>query len=191
MKVYLEPTDIYLMEQSAGCLRDRLLIRLLFRLGCRISEALAIKVGDIDFTVRTVTILHLKKRVRLSCPGCKVRFGRRHQFCPECGIEVTEVMKRSLEHRCVRVLPVDKETLALVEDYISRNKLLNGEGAAPIFRLNRHRAWQIVKDCAGAVRREGGPFKWQDIAGISSSSGCSFCSIVPKGMPIISLIPRN
>ena len=50
MKAYLEPKEIALMEKAAKCFRDRLLIRLLFRLGCRISEALALKVEDIDFT---------------------------------------------------------------------------------------------------------------------------------------------
>ncbi len=73
MKAYLEPADIEMMERVANCLRDRLLIRLLFRLGCRVSEALAVKVSDIDFERGTVTILHLKTRIRLSCPKCKAR----------------------------------------------------------------------------------------------------------------------
>lgn len=60
MKAYLEPADIELMEQAASCSRDRLLIRLLFRSGCRVSEALALKVSDIDFGQGTATILHLK-----------------------------------------------------------------------------------------------------------------------------------
>ncbi len=47
MKTYLDPEEIRLLEQSATNLRDRLLIRLLFRLGCRVSEALAIRVEDI------------------------------------------------------------------------------------------------------------------------------------------------
>jgi integrase len=50
MKTYLEPEDVQLMEGAATCLRDRLLIQLLFRLGCRVSELLAIKVSDINFT---------------------------------------------------------------------------------------------------------------------------------------------
>ena len=49
VKAYLEFGDIELLEEAASCLRDRLLIRLLARLGCRISEALALRVGDIDF----------------------------------------------------------------------------------------------------------------------------------------------
>jgi integrase/recombinase XerD len=56
MKAYLELADIELMEGAAGSQRDRLLIRLLSRLGCRISEALALKVEDIDFQQSTITI---------------------------------------------------------------------------------------------------------------------------------------
>jgi len=49
MKTYLEPEDVRLLEEAATCFRDRLLIRLLFRTGCRISEVLALKVEDMDF----------------------------------------------------------------------------------------------------------------------------------------------
>ena len=48
-KTYLDPEELTLMEKVTSYLRDRILIRLLFRLGCRVSEALAISVGDIDF----------------------------------------------------------------------------------------------------------------------------------------------
>ena len=61
MKTYLELKETELLESAASCLRDRLLIRLLSRLGCRIPEALAIKHEDIDFERKTVTIIHLKE----------------------------------------------------------------------------------------------------------------------------------
>ena len=48
-KAYLEPSEVASLEESASNLRDRLLIRLLFHLGCRISEVLALQVEDIDF----------------------------------------------------------------------------------------------------------------------------------------------
>jgi len=80
MKTYLEIEDVQLMEGAATCLRDRLLIQLLFRLGCRVSELLAIKVSDINFTDGKITVLHLKTRIRLLCPGCKARLARRHQW---------------------------------------------------------------------------------------------------------------
>ncbi len=49
MKAYLEPDEVKLIEDKTTNLRDRLLIRSLFRLGCRVSEALALKVEDVDF----------------------------------------------------------------------------------------------------------------------------------------------
>lgn len=48
MKTYPEPEEAEMLEKVATSLRDVLLIRLLFRLGCRVSEALAIKTDDID-----------------------------------------------------------------------------------------------------------------------------------------------
>lgn len=154
MKTYLEPEDIELMEQAASCVRNRLLIRLLFRLDCRISEALALKVSDIDGERATVTILHLKTRIRLSCPMCKAKLSKRHQFCPGCGQKVSEAGKRQQEHRRIRILPIDKQTLKMLEDY-SRVNLLNCDnGSIFLFNINRHRAWQIVRDCA---RRAGLP----------------------------------
>ena len=90
MKAYLEPEEVAGMGKAAGNLRDRLLIRVLFHLGCRISEALALTPEDIDFTQGTVTIVHLKRRVRLSCPHCGTQLARSHSFCPKCGGKANE-----------------------------------------------------------------------------------------------------
>jgi integrase/recombinase XerD len=143
MKAYLEPEEISLLEKAATCLRDKLLIRLLFRLGCRISEALALKVEDIDFEKGTVTIQHLKTRLELCCPGCGARLGKNHKFCPGCGKSVEKAVAQEKEHRRVRTLPLDGDTLKMLADFIRRDKT-----KGLIFRINRHRAWQIVKECA-------------------------------------------
>jgi integrase/recombinase XerD len=87
-KAYLEIEEVEKLEQAATNLRDRLLIRLLFRLGCRISEALALEVKDIDFVNGTVTIQHLKSRIKIICSRCGARLGKNHSFCPKCGIEI-------------------------------------------------------------------------------------------------------
>jgi len=148
-KAYLEPQEVNKLEESAQYLRDKLLIHLLFRLGCRISEALGIKVSDIDFTQGTVTIEHLKARVVFSCPQCSARLSRTAKFCPGCGQKVEKAAFHEKEHRRMRALPLDSETLALLRDYINRGGPVSRNGGKLLFGINRHRAWQIVRDCAG------------------------------------------
>ena len=147
-KAYLEPEEISRMEQTATNLRDKLLIRLLLHLGCRISEALAVTVEDIDLANGTVTIQHLKTRLNLSCPKCNTKLGKSHTFCPKCGVEVKEAVTKELEHRRVRTLPLDRNTLRMLHGYIKRGGPVAKEGKTLIFGINRHRAWQIVKECA-------------------------------------------
>ena len=136
------------MELAATCLRDRLLVRLLFRLGCRISEALGITMTDIDFDQRMVTIQHLKVRTRLSCTHCYARLSRTHRFCPKCGFEVGLAITQDREHRRFRRIPLDEDSLEMLRQYVGRNKPILKDGKNYIFGINRHRAWQIVKDCA-------------------------------------------
>jgi integrase/recombinase XerD len=143
MKTYVEAHEIAEMEKVSSNLRDKLLIRLLFRLGCRISEALALKVEDIDFEQGTVTIEHLKTRLELCCPRCGARLGKSHKFCPICGHSVEKAVAQEKEHHRVRTLPVDGDTLEILADFIRRDKT-----KGLIFRINRHRAWQVIKECS-------------------------------------------
>jgi len=151
MKTYLDPHDVELMEKCAVSVRDKLLIRLLFRLGCRVSEALAITIGDVDFEQATISILHLKTRSILACPHCKSRLARRHRFCPECGAETNKFINCENRLRKQRILPIDKDTLELLKGYIHQNISVTTENSQLIFSINRHRAWQIVRDCAKRV----------------------------------------
>ena len=143
MKAYLELEEVERLEHATTCVRDRLLIRLLFHLSCRISEALSLKVEDIDFSQGTATILHLKSRLRLSCPHCQARLGKSHHFCPRCGTEVNEPLARAQESQKRRILFLDAETLEMLRDFIQRDKT-----KGLIFGINRHRAWQIIRECA-------------------------------------------
>ena len=147
-KAYLEPSEVERLEKATAYLRDRLLVRLLFRLGCRISEALGITADDINFNQGTIIIQHLKSRIKLTCPQCGATLGKSHSFCPKCGARVKEAVAREQEHRRVRTLPLDKDTLEMLKDYINRAGPVNKEGKSLIFGINRHRAWQIVKECA-------------------------------------------
>ena len=48
----------------------------------------------------------------------------------------------------MRTLPVDTNTLAMLKEYIGRGGPLTPNGKPLIFGINRHRAWQVVRDCA-------------------------------------------
>jgi integrase/recombinase XerD len=147
MKAYIEENEVLIMEKQATCVRDRLLIRLLFHLGCRISEALAIKIEDINLSQGTITIQHLKTRLKLTCPQCSGNLGKTHSFCPKCGITVEKAVAQAKEHHRMRTLPIDSDTLEMLEDYIRRGGPVTRDGMKLIFGINRHRAWQIVRDC--------------------------------------------
>jgi len=148
MKTYLEPKDINKLEEAANCLRDKLLIRLLHYSACRISEALAITVEDIDLKQGTVTIKHLKHRIKLSCHHCNTRLSKVHKFCPGCSKKISQVTKEKLEQHRRRILPLDTETLKMFKEYIDRGGPVNRNGRLMIFGIHRFRAGQIVKQCA-------------------------------------------
>jgi len=71
-----------------------------------------------------------------------------HTYCPGCGVKVEQVVAEGKEHCCQRVLPVDSETLSALKDYIRRSGPVLLDGKRLVFGINRHRAWQIVKECA-------------------------------------------
>jgi len=153
MKAYIEPEEISLMEQAASNLRDKILIHILFRLGCRISEALSIKVDDVDFINQgTVMIIHLKRRLKLSCSLCGTSLGLAHLYCPKCGSRIEKRQTEEQEHRRQRVLPLDSDTLKMLQEYVRRGGPVVKDGKRFIFGINRHRSWQVVKECAERAR---------------------------------------
>ena len=148
MKTYLEMEETEELENAATCLRDELLIRIPSRSGCRISEALALEVKDVDFRQNTVTIEHLKSRVKLTCLSCGASLGKSHVFCPKCGVRVRDAISKEREHRKIRTLPLDLDTLEMFKDYIPRGGPVSKNGKMLFFGINRSRVWQIIKDCA-------------------------------------------
>jgi len=148
MKAYLEPVEIELLMEAATNLRDKLLVHLLFHIGCRVSEALALTVQDIDLEHKIVTIQHLKSRLRLFCPECKARLSASNSFCSKCGSRVSTTLVQQQEHRRQRMLPLDEDTLKMLRDYIERGGPVTRQGKQLLFAINRHRAWQIIRDCS-------------------------------------------
>jgi len=151
-RAYLEPAEVDRLEQAAEYLRDKLLVRLLFHLGCRVSEALGLRVQDIDFKQGAVTIEHLKTRIKLGCPECGARLGKVHKYCPGCGRKVEQAVTQAQERRRYRKIPLDRDTLTLLREFLKRSGKSSGPGETLIFDLCRHRAWQIVRDLALKAR---------------------------------------
>ena len=148
MKACLEYEEIARLEECATNVRDRLLIRILFHLGCRVSEALGIAVEDIELTKGLISIEHLKIRSHVFCPTCHTQLGKNHRFCPSCGAQVETAVAEAREHRRMRTLPIDKTTIQMLRDYIHRGGPVERGGRKLIFGVNRHRAWQIITKCA-------------------------------------------
>ena len=48
----------------------------------------------------------------------------------------------------MRTLPVDSDTLVVLKGYVERGGPISKNGQMLIFGINRHRAWQVVRDCA-------------------------------------------
>jgi len=113
-KEYLTPDDTELIVSKATCLRDEILIRVLFFGACRVSEALSLGVDDVDFAMGTVKIEHLKERLNLQCPDCRHRIGRGHTYCPGCGVKIEGTLAEKQERRRLRSIPLDEKTLHLL-----------------------------------------------------------------------------
>ena len=143
MKVYLTPEEVEHMAQAATCVRDEVLIRVLFWLSCRVSEALGIRVEDVNPAQGVVTIKHLKTRIKLSCPHCNTRLSRAARFCPGCGKDVPAPLRKEQEMHRVRTIPLEKRTMDRLVYFISRDKT---QGL--IFKIGRIQAQNIVKTCA-------------------------------------------
>ena len=63
-------------------------------------------------------------------------------------MEVKEAVAKEQGHLRMRTLPLDRDTLGMLKDYIRRGGPVKREGRSLIFGISRHRAWQIVGECA-------------------------------------------
>jgi len=148
VREYLEIDETAKLEDVAKTPRDRLLIRLLSRLGCRVSEALGITIDDIDLSAGTISIIHLKSRVWVNCRQCGEKLGLRHDFCPKCGTKNQMNVAVRSEMRRHRSLPLDVSTANLIREFIAQGCPVSRNGKLYLFGINRHRAWQIIRQCA-------------------------------------------
>jgi len=63
-------------------------------------------------------------------------------------MRVEQAVAQAREHHRLRTLHLDAETLEMLRDYINRGGPISRGGKELVFGINRHRAWQVVRECA-------------------------------------------
>ena len=96
--------------------------------------------------------MHLKRILKLFCPLCKSPLATKHRFCPGCASKIGDSIKKQQEKRRIRILPLDEDTLKMLKSYTDNNNTTDINGQTYLFGFNRHRAWQIVRNCAKQAR---------------------------------------
>ena len=141
---YVELGQIEKLISTCSNPRDKAFIALLARTGVRISECIEVKTTDIDRKRGTLTIVHLKERLKLKCPNCGEILGKRHLFCPGCGNKVDQAIREKVQQRRQRIIPVDRNTLRLLDEYLQWRRQFPYRGPL-VFPFTRQRGWQLVE----------------------------------------------
>ena len=144
LKGYLEPEQVERLIAAGKNPRDMAFAALLARTGVRISEAVGLKIDDVNFQSGTLTIVHLKEKSKLKCPHCRESLGKRHLFCPACGNKVGQALREKIEQRRQRTIPIDHATLGLIREYLRWRSRFPYRGSL-LFPFTRQRGWQIVE----------------------------------------------
>jgi integrase/recombinase XerD len=140
----LEPTQLQSLIAAGTNPRDRAFIALLARGGVRISEAIQLKVNDIDFQGQMLKIVRLKERLKLKCPHCGETLGKRHLFCPGCGNKVGQALREKIAQQRQRTIPIDPVTLTYIQEYLEWRHKFPYRGPL-VFPFSRQRGWQLVE----------------------------------------------
>jgi integrase/recombinase XerD len=143
-QVALESKQVERLIAAATNPRDKAFIAVLAKTGIRISQGIHIETSNIDFKTGTLTIVHLKERVKLKCPNCREILGKRHLFCPGCGNKVSKAIREKVEQRRQRMIPVDRDTLQLLDEYLKWRRKFPYRGPL-VFPFSRQRGWQLVR----------------------------------------------
>ena len=136
--------QLELLIAAASNPRDEAFAALLGRSGVRISEAISIEETDVNFINGTLTIVHLKERIKCKCPQCGAILGKRHIFCPGCGNKVDLSVREKVQQRRQRTIPIDNDTLALIKKYLKWRRQFSYCGPL-LFPFSRQRGWQLVE----------------------------------------------
>lgn len=144
LKGHLESEHVERLIDAANNPRNKAFIAVLGRGGIRVTEAIQLEESDIDFERGTLTIVHLKERLKLKCPNCGEILGKRHLFCPGCGNKVDQAIREKVEQRKQRTIPIDSDTLRLLDEYLKWRRKFPYRGPL-VFPFTRQRGWQLIR----------------------------------------------
>jgi len=142
IKTHLTETDIDRIIAATPRLRDKLIITMLYRTACRVSELVGIRRSGIDLNERLILIRHLKRRVKRECHSCGIRVGRKHNFCPSCGVKLNKQFSEGTLKQ--RLIPFDAETAKLIERYLAKRR----DNDKRLIPLTRQAVYYIVANAA-------------------------------------------
>ncbi|MBA7593216.1 Tyrosine recombinase XerC [subsurface metagenome] len=157
LRGFLTREQVEAMIEGCDNLRDRLLIRLLWRTGMRISELvrpgkdrspdLGLRVTDILWQENTLVIRHAKRSMsKLSCANCGTKLGRKFKFCPTCQQEVKEPLAQKQSHP-IRRIDIDPGTLAKVKEYLEKRP----GNSEFVINITRQMAYLVVRQAAERI----------------------------------------
>jgi integrase/recombinase XerD len=144
LKTSLGGNELEKLIAVAKTPRDKAFVSVLGKTGMSISETIQLNVTDIDSKRGTLTIAHLKERVKLKCPNCGELLGKRHLFCCCCGKRVDQAIREKVEQRRQRIIPVDHDTLRLLDEYLKWRRKFPYRGPL-VFPFTRQRGWQLIE----------------------------------------------
>lgn len=150
LKTSLTTEEITAVIDAATTLRDKLIIAFLADTGCRTSELLQLKVQHIDYEQKMVLIPHLKIGIRKKCPSCGKPAGRRQNFCPKCGADISQVSPEGEEQR-TRLISVGEGVLELCKEYLEKR----AENTDRLITISRQMVYRIVRVCAEKAGLDG------------------------------------
>lgn len=133
--------------------RNRALASLMANTFVHVSEAIHIKPGDIDYKKEALSIINLRGHIRIRCP-CGEKLTQKYLFCPTCGNKVVQALRENTEQRFLRIVPVHRDTLNLVQEYLEWRRRYPYRGEL-LFPFTRQRAWQIVEKLGRRIGLKG------------------------------------